>query len=143
MIIILNPAPALLKLAAEVLAGDIAARQQRFDAADRALATAAAMEDALTYDEPPPWYHSVRNRLGETLLAAGRPAEAEAAFREDLRYVRETGWSLSGLERALRAQGKTTEAVRPRVDEGGLEVRGRSCWRRLSKAAKSKALSGE
>ena len=33
VIIILNPAPALLKLAAEVLAGDIAARQQRFDEA--------------------------------------------------------------------------------------------------------------
>ena len=64
------------------------------------------MEDALTFDEPPAWYHSARNLLGETLLEAGRPAEAAAAFRDDLRYLRETGWSLSGLERALRAQGK-------------------------------------
>jgi len=69
------------------------------------------MEDALTYDEPPPWYHSVRNRLGVTLLEAGRPAEAAAAFRDDLRHVRETGWSLSGLERALRADGKTGDAA--------------------------------
>jgi tetratricopeptide (TPR) repeat protein len=111
VVIILNPAPAVLKLAAEVLAADIAARQQRFDAAVAHLKTAVTMEDALTYDEPPPWYHSVRNRLGETLLAAGRPADAAAAFREDLRYVRETGWSLSGLERALRAEGKTAEAA--------------------------------
>ncbi len=111
MIIILNPAPALLKLAAEVLAGDIAARQQRFDDAVAHLKTAIAMEDALTYDEPPPWYHSVRNRLGATLLEAGRPAEAAAAFRDDLRYVRETGWSLSGLERALLAEGKTADAA--------------------------------
>ena len=111
VIIILNPAPALLELAAEVLAGDIAARQQRFDEAVAHLKTAIAMEDGLTYDEPPPWYHSVRNRLGWTLLEAGRPADAAAAFREDLRYVRETGWSLSGLERALRAEGNTGDAA--------------------------------
>ncbi len=111
VIIILNPAPALLKLAAEVLAGDIAARQQRFDEAVAHLKTAITMEDGLTYDEPPPWYHSVRNRLGGTLLDAGRPADAAAAFREDLRHVRETGWSLSGLERALRAAGDTADAA--------------------------------
>ena len=35
MIIILNPAPALLKLAAEVLAGEIAAGEQRFDRGGR------------------------------------------------------------------------------------------------------------
>ena len=111
VIIILNPAPALLKLAAEVLAGDIAARQRHFDEAVAHLKTAVAMEDGLTYDEPPAWYHSVRNRLGGTLLDAGRPAEAAAAYREDLRHVRETGWSLSGLERALRAAGNAADAA--------------------------------
>jgi tetratricopeptide (TPR) repeat protein len=110
MIIVLNPAPALLKLAAEVLAGRIAAAERRFDQAVAHFRTAAGMEDALTFDEPPAWYHSARNLLGETLLEAGRPAEAAAAFRDDLRYLRETGWSLSGLERALRAQGRTQEA---------------------------------
>lgn len=111
VIIILNPAPALLKLAGEVLAGRIAARQQRFDAAITHLHSAATLEDALTYDEPPAWYHSVRNLLGEMLLDAGRPDEAEAAFRDDLRFVRETGWSLSGLERALQLQGRKAEAA--------------------------------
>jgi tetratricopeptide (TPR) repeat protein len=110
LIIILNPAPALLKLAAEGLGGQIAARQGRFDEAIAHFRTAVTLEDALTYDEPPPWYHSARNMLGETLLEAGRPADAAAAFHEDLRYVRETGWSLSGLERALRADGKSQEA---------------------------------
>jgi tetratricopeptide (TPR) repeat protein len=110
MIIVLNPAPALLKLAAEVLAGRIAAAERRFDPAVAHFRAAAVMEDALTFDEPPPWYHSARNLLGETLLEAGRPAEAAAAFRDDLRYLPETGWSLSGLERALRAQGKRQEA---------------------------------
>jgi tetratricopeptide (TPR) repeat protein len=122
LIIILNPAPALLNLAAEALAGHIAAGQKRFDPAVAHFHAAARMEDALTYDEPPPWYHSARNMLGETLLEAGRPADAAAAFREDLRYVRETGWSLSGLARALRAQGKASEAV-------AVERRFKAAWK--------------
>jgi predicted Zn-dependent protease len=44
------------------------------------------------------------------LLQAGRAAEAEAAFREDLERFPENGWSLHGLARALRAQGRTAEA---------------------------------
>lgn len=111
VIIILNSAPALLKLAAEVLSGRIAEHQKQYPAAIAHFRTAARLEDALTYDEPPPWYHSARHLLGEALLGAGRPAEAEAAFREDLRFVRETGWSLAGLERALRAQGRKREAA--------------------------------
>jgi tetratricopeptide (TPR) repeat protein len=111
MIIILNPAPKLLKLAEHVLSSEIAARQKKFDAAIAHLRNAIRIEDELTYDEPPPWYHSTRNLLGQTLLEAGRAADAEAAYREDLRQVRETGWSLSGLERALRAQGKESEAA--------------------------------
>jgi hypothetical protein len=111
MIIILNPAAALLELAGEVLAGEAAFRQRQSDRAIQHLRTAVRLEDALTYDEPPPWYHSARNVLGELLLDAGRPTDAEAAFREDLQFARENGWSLSGLERALRAQGKTGEAA--------------------------------
>lgn len=111
VIIILNPAPTLLNIASEVLAGRIASHQKQHRAAIAHFRTAARLEDGLTYDEPPPWYHSARNLLGEALLDAGRPGEAEAAFREDLRFVRETGWSLSGLERALRAQGKKREAA--------------------------------
>ena len=110
VIIILNPAPALLNLAADVLAGSIALQEKKYDEAIFLFRGAAEKEDALTYDEPPPWYHSARNFLGEALLAAGRATDAERAFRDDLRYVRETGWSLGGLERALRAQGKGSEA---------------------------------
>lgn len=110
VIIILNPAPALLRLAAEVLAGHIAVSQRQVDEAVTRFRAAVKLEDALTYDEPPPWYHPTRSMLGEALLGAGRAAEAEAAFREDLRIVRENGWSLSGLARALRAQGKVDDA---------------------------------
>jgi predicted Zn-dependent protease len=52
----------------------------------------------------------VRASLGAVLLKAGKPAEAEVVYREDLRRFPENGWSLFGLEASLRAQGKTTEA---------------------------------
>ena len=43
-----------------------------------------------------------RHVLAQVLLAAGRPAQA-AAFRDDLRVLRETGCALQGLERAPAA----------------------------------------
>jgi predicted Zn-dependent protease len=53
----------------------------------------------------------VRQSLGAVLLAANRPAEAEAVYREDLRRNPENGWSLYGLTQSLRAQQKDDEAA--------------------------------
>jgi cytochrome c-type biogenesis protein CcmH/NrfG len=53
----------------------------------------------------------VRQSLGAALLQAGRAAEAEAVYREDLRWNPENGWSLFGLAQSLRAQGKTADAA--------------------------------
>jgi hypothetical protein len=44
------------------------------------------------------------------MLAAGKPADAEKAYREELARNPENGWSLHGLALALKAQGKKTEA---------------------------------
>jgi hypothetical protein len=44
------------------------------------------------------------------LLAAGRAAEAETLYREDLKRFPENGWSLFGLTRSLAMQGKSQEA---------------------------------
>jgi hypothetical protein len=52
----------------------------------------------------------VRQELGMMLLRAGRAAEAEQTFREDLKRFPANGWSLRGLELALRAQGRTAQA---------------------------------
>ena len=43
-------------------------------------------------------------------MDAGRQAEAEAVYREDLVRYPENGWSLYGLARSLRLQGKGDEA---------------------------------
>lgn len=122
VIVILNPAPAVLELAAEVLAGDLALRRGQVGQAIAHLRDAVRRETELTYDEPPPWYQSTRHLLGTALLSAGRAAEAEATFRDDLRVYRENGWSLAGLESALRAQGRDVEAER-------VAVRVRAAWR--------------
>ena len=104
-------APALVKIASLVLASDLAARRGQTDAAVARLKEAVALEDGLRYDEPPPWYHPVRQRLGSVLLSAGRVNEAEAAFREDLKRNPQNGWSLYGLAQSLKARNASAEAA--------------------------------
>ena len=62
-----------------------------------------------------------RQQLGAVLLRAGRAAEAERVFRQDLERHPENGWSLAGLAGSLRAQGKLAEAAR-------VETRFRRAW---------------
>ena len=66
------------------------------------LEEAVRLEDQLPYTEPPAWWRPARHVLGAVLLDAGRPAEAEAVYREDLRRNPENGWALLGLSRSLR-----------------------------------------
>ena len=87
------------------------AKEDKFDAAIARLREAVAREDKLVYDEPPDWIQPVRHTLGAVLLRAGRPAEAEIVYREDLRVYPENGWSLMGLRDSLSAQSETAEAV--------------------------------
>jgi tetratricopeptide (TPR) repeat protein len=100
----------MLVLAADVLAGEMAARAGQTDVAVRHLTQAVAAQDRHWFTEPPPWYFPVRHSLGAALLEAGRAAAAEAVYREDLRRNPENGWALFGLAASLRAQGKTAEA---------------------------------
>lgn len=106
----------LLKISERLLAGDIAARRQRYDDAIRALKEAVKLEDGLPYSEPPHWPLPVRQYVGTVLLMAGRPAEAETAYRDDLARNPENGWALFGLVQSLKAQQKqeaaTTEEAR-------------------------------
>ena len=76
------------------------------------------IEDQGLYMEPPRWYYPVRQSLGAVLLEAGRPAEAEQVYREDLRNFPENGWSLYGLAASLSAQGKTRQAAAVRKQFG-------------------------
>jgi tetratricopeptide (TPR) repeat protein len=105
-----TPLAAIADLAAKILDGELAARERKFDAAVASLTAAVAMQDAQRYNEPSTWHYPVRQSLGAVLLAAGRAAEAESVYREDLRRNPENGWSLFGLARSLEAQQKDGEA---------------------------------
>jgi tetratricopeptide (TPR) repeat protein len=106
-----NSAAALLRLAGHSLAGEIAARQGELDRAVKEFRSAIQEESVLHYDEPPAWFLPVRHQLGAVLLAAGRTAEAEQAYREDLEQYPENGWSLFGLAKCLRARKADAEAA--------------------------------
>jgi tetratricopeptide (TPR) repeat protein len=104
-------AATLLDIAKNVLVGELAAARGETEEAVSRLEAAAAMQDDLAYIEPPAWFYPVRHNLGAILLEAGRAAEAEAVYREDLRQYPENGWSLFGLAESLRMQGKATQAA--------------------------------
>ena len=114
-----NSADKLVAIAEHLLEGNIAARKRNFPAAIAALQEAAKLEDTLGYSEPEDWHYPVRLYLGTVLLEAGKPAEAETAFREDLKKHPENGWALFGLAQALDAQSKRPDAAdaRKRFDK--------------------------
>ena len=101
-----TPASAVLKLAALGLEGEIKQATGDLDGAIDAFERAVAIEDLNNYTEPPDWAQPMRHYLGAALLADGRPAEAEAVYRRDLRWNQNNGWSLFGLQQSLEMQGK-------------------------------------
>jgi tetratricopeptide (TPR) repeat protein len=106
-----NTGYAILRIAPEVVAGEIAAKRKNWDAAVLHLDRAVRYEEALIYQEPSDWHAPVRQNLGAVLLEAGRADEAEAVYWEDLRKNPGNGWSLAGLLKALKAQGKNDDAA--------------------------------
>jgi tetratricopeptide (TPR) repeat protein len=118
-----NTARGVLTIAQEVLAGEIAAAKKNYDAGVAHLERAVRLEDALVYTEPAEFHYPPRLALGAVLLEAGRPAEAETVYWEDLRRNRENGWALFGLMQALKAQGKNDDAAL-------VEARFKKAWAR-------------
>jgi tetratricopeptide (TPR) repeat protein len=88
----------------------IASAEGRRDDAINALTEAVGIEDRLAYNEPSDMIFPTRHLLGAELLAGGRPAEAEAVYREDLKRHPNNGWAYLGLSQALAAQKKDAEA---------------------------------
>jgi tetratricopeptide (TPR) repeat protein len=111
MVSSVNSAASIVAIAHDVLAGEIAAKQRKTADAARLYASAVAVEDGLTYMEPPDWPVPVRQLQGAALLEVGRNADAERAFRDDLKKFPDNGWSLSGLQTSLERQGRANDAA--------------------------------
>ena len=116
-----NSALDLLAIATLMLDGETAAKTNNYDGAVVKLREAVRREDNLRYDEPPDWIQPTRHTLGAVLLRAGRGAEAEAVYHEDLQKHPENGWALFGLRNALLMQGKNKEAAK-------VDARFRKAW---------------
>ncbi|MDZ4699784.1 MAG: hypothetical protein SH809_08780 [Rhodothermales bacterium] len=100
----LNNASQLMAIADRIVQGELAAAQGRVDEAVAHLTAGVALEEALVYSEPADWHHPVRQILGAVLMNAGRFAEAEQVYRDDLERYPRNGWSLFGLRQSLLAQ---------------------------------------
>ena len=100
------PGASLITIARHDLAGHIALKEGDHEKAIAELTKAVGLEDQLPYMEPPFCYMPMRHGLGAALLKAGKPAEAEKVYREDLKRHPHNGWALYGLAQSLRAQDK-------------------------------------
>lgn len=118
-----NAAKQVLLIPLAALEGELLFRRGQAAQGIARLREAVAMEDQLTYDEPPDWMTPARHALAATLLAAGQNEQAEAILRDDLRRFPENGWALVGLAKALRGRGQEAEAKH-------VEERFRAAWAR-------------
>ncbi|MEK6155162.1 hypothetical protein WIW50_17965 [Flavobacteriaceae bacterium 3-367] len=107
-----NNSAAVAGIAYEVVAGELAALNGDLPKAMEHLKKAVVLEDGLTYTEPAAWHIPTRQNLGAVLMQAEKYSEAESIYKEDLKVLRQNGWSLLGLYQSLQAQDKNEEAQR-------------------------------
>src|SRR5438270_583960 len=123
---IVGPPTGLLPIYAahnsHMLEGEIFVAEKNVDAGIAELQTAVKEEDVLKYDEPPAWMIPVRHSLGAVLMKAGRYADAEQVYREDLTRLPDNGWSLYGLADSLREQKKNDD------EAAGLNAKFQKTW---------------
>jgi tetratricopeptide (TPR) repeat protein len=110
------PAKAIVATARLVAIGRIADAAGELERAAGAYEEAIALQDKLSYTEPPYWYYPVRQSLGGVRLRQGRLDDAERAFRDSLASVRNNGWALAGLAEVYKRKGdRNSEAAAQRA----------------------------
>lgn len=147
----------ILKIAAEMLDGELEYRRAKYDAAFAALRRAILLDDNLPYDEPWAWMQPVRHALGALLLEQGRVEEALEAYRNDLglssslpRALQHPGnvWALQGLVECYQRLGRDSEAAALRLPLAIAKARADvpievSCFCRLSRHDSHQAHGGD
>ena len=115
-----NTARDILAIAGQMLDGEIAYREGRFDDAFAKLRRAIELDDGLPYDEPWGWMQPTRHAYGALLLEQGLLEEAAAVYAADLgldptlsRPCQHPGnvWSLHGYHECLKRLGRDAEAA--------------------------------
>jgi tetratricopeptide (TPR) repeat protein len=106
-----NTGVAIVQIAPEIVAGEIALKRGEIDRALAHFDRAVRYEDALVYQEPPDWHVPARQNLAAALLSANRASEAETVLWEDLKRNPDHGWNLALLSKALKKQNKLDDAA--------------------------------
>jgi tetratricopeptide (TPR) repeat protein len=114
-----NTSRDILAIAADMLDGEIAYREGKFEDAFAHLRRVIELDDALPYDEPWGWMQPTRHAYGALLLEQGRIEEAAAVYAADLgldpaiaRPCQHPGnvRSLHGYHECLQRLRRTAEA---------------------------------
>ena len=118
-----NTCQDVLKIAEQMLLGEIEYRKGNYQVAYDHLRQAVYLDDNLKYDEPWGWMQPARHALGALLLEQGHVDEAEQVYRDDLGLSdtlvttsqhHDNLWSLHGLVECLERRGAGEEAKQMR-----------------------------
>jgi tetratricopeptide (TPR) repeat protein len=120
----------LLGTVGGILEGEILRQEGNLNGAISSFERAVTLEDELTYDEPEPLPFAARHWLGAALIEAGRFADAERVYREEIADHPHNGWSLFGLQQAIAGQGKRDDAVNKDMNESWARA---DAWIRASR----------
>jgi len=99
------------EVALGMLKGFIALKQKNTKKAIEDFKKAATHEWEMVYNEPRDWLLNPYQYLGTAYMADKNYKMAEEAFKKDLSRNAKNVWSLNGLEKSLRSQGKKREAL--------------------------------
>jgi tetratricopeptide (TPR) repeat protein len=114
----------VLKIAEQMLNGEIEYRRQNYDVAYDHLRQAVHLDDNLKYDEPWGWMQPARHALGALLLEQGHVQAAEQVYLDDLGLSdtlvstsqhQDNLWSLHGLVECLEREERHQEAKQYRA----------------------------
>ncbi|KAL2825381.1 hypothetical protein BJY01DRAFT_262626, partial [Aspergillus pseudoustus] len=109
-----------LAVAAAMLDGEIAYREERFDTAWKHLRRSIELDDKLPYSEPWAWMQPSRHAYAALLLEQGHVEDAAREYRADLgldttlirpRRHPKNVWALQGCHESLMRMGRTEEAA--------------------------------
>jgi tetratricopeptide (TPR) repeat protein len=106
-----HSAKVLLGTLGGILEGEIHRSTGDLTAAIAAFERAVSLDDTIIIDDPEPLPFPARHWLGAALLDARRLADAERVYHADLVRHPHNGWSLLGLQLALKGQGRPSRAV--------------------------------
>ena len=102
--------PTFLDVGAREIEAVIATKRGHADQAIQLLQEASAMEDKFPFVGPPNLVVA-HEMLGEALLGAGRPAEAQVAYEQELKLTPNRSKGLLGLSKARLARGDSAGAA--------------------------------